>query len=465
MKGIITKLCTRGARLLLPALLLFSTCGCEDYVSVDPPTTQLTSETVFNDASTATAALLDVYAKLRESSLLTGRTSGLSALMGLYTDELTFYGSPSHFGAGYYNNNLLASDTQAASWWSNGYNVVYSANAIIEGLQRSEGIQQQDKELLTGEALLIRALVHFYLHNLYGDIPYITTTDYTANSRVGRMTSSEIHALLVEDLDQAYALLPQEYIAAGRTRVNKGVAKALLARVCLYAGDYAQAADAASAVLNNTALYQDAGTAVAFLKDSPATLWQFSPSAEGTNSYEGQSFIFTSGPPPFAALSAGLLGAFEPGDQRRVLWIAEVQGDGGPWYHSYKYRERFTDTSLEYSIVFRLPELYLIRSEARLAQGELIGAREDLNHIRNAAGLPDSEAMDAAGILAAIVQERRVEFFTEHGHRFFDLKRLGLLDTVLTVNKPGWQGNDALLPLPENDLRLNPNLEPQNPGY
>lgn len=83
----------------ISALLLF---GCDDYVTVDQPSSQLTSQTVFNDKTTATAALLDVYAKLRESSVLSGRSNGLSALMGLYTDELVFYGEPLHYGANYY---------------------------------------------------------------------------------------------------------------------------------------------------------------------------------------------------------------------------------------------------------------------------------------------------------------------------------------------------------------------------
>lgn len=446
----------------ISALLLF---GCDDYVTVDQPSSQLTSQTVFNDKTTATAALLDVYAKLRESSVLSGRSNGLSALMGLYTDELVFYGEPLHYGANYYNNNLLGSDGQSASWWGNSYNQIYSVNAIIEGLQLSEMIQQSDKDQLTGEALFIRAMLHFYLENLYGNIPYITTTDYAVNSTVSRMPTAQVYGNIIADLSMASSLLPEEYPSADRTRVNRSAVNALLARVYLYSGDFAQAADAASAVLNNTATYNDEAVADIFLKDSRSTIWQFSPMSEGVNSYEAQSFIFTAGPPSFAALSNSLLDSFEDGDQRRLQWVAEVAGDGGPWYHSYKYREQFTGASVEYSIVLRLAEMYLIRSEARLAQGDLIGALEDLNHIRNTAGLPDVGAGTDAEILAAILRERRVEFFTEHGHRFFDLKRLGMLGQVLSGVKPGWQAADALLPIPENDLRLNPNLSPQNPGY
>ena len=68
-------------------------------------------------------------------------------------------------------------------------------------------------------------------------------------------------------------------------------------------------------------------------------------------------------------------------------------------------------------------------------------------------------------MIDAIHQERRHEFFTELGHRWFDLKRSGTATSVLGVVKPGWDTKDLLLPLPESELLLNPNLMPQNLGY
>ena len=67
--------------------------------------------------------------------------------------------------------------------------------------------------------------------------------------------------------------------------------------------------------------------------------------------------------------------------------------------------------------------------------------------------------------MKAIRQERQVELFTEFGHRFFDLKRWGLLDEILNGIKPGWNETDRVLPLPEKELLVNPNLQPQNAGY
>jgi len=131
-----------------------------------------------------------------------------------------------------------------------------------------------------------------------------------------------------------------------------------------------------------------------------------------------------------------------------------------------KYKERTsTGESVEYSIVLGLPEQYLIRAEARAMQGELVSAAEDLNAIRARAGLGETGASGQQQLLDAIAQERRVELFTEFGHRYFDLKRTGRLDAALGGLKPGWQATDRRLPIPEAQILLNPNLNPQNDGY
>src|SRR5690606_19066848 len=109
-------------------------------------------------------------------------------------------------------------------------------------------------------------------------------------------------------------------------------------------------------------------------------------------------------------------------------------------------------------------EQYLIRAEARAQLSNIAGAQADLNKIRIRAGLGETLASSQNELLTAILQERRFELFTEHGHRFFDLKRTGNLDNVLG-SKPGWNTTDRLFPLPEKELLLNPNLLPQNPGY
>jgi len=261
--------------------------------------------------------------------------------------------------------------------------------------------------------------------------------------------------------------LPANYFGGVRIRPNKLVASAMLARVYLYNGNNAEAGNEASAVINENGTYSlvtDFDTA--FLKGSVSTIWQLIPNSPGGNTAEGGNLIFTAGPPSFAALTSELVAAFETGDLRKTHWINAITDGSATWYHSYKYKQQsMTGTTEEYSIVMRLPEMYLIRAEARAKQGFLTGATADLDVIRNLAGLPSSTATNQQDILAAILRERRVEFFTEGGHRFFDLKRASELTTVLAPVKPGWSSNEALFPLPESELLLNPNMLPQNPGY
>jgi hypothetical protein len=284
---------------------------------------------------------------------------------------------------------------------------------------------------------------------------------------VHRIPENEVYVLIKNDLEHAISLLPEDYITEERVRPNKWTAAALLARVNLYMGVWDEASNAASAVLNETELYSwEAELDKVFLKESTTTIWQFLPKFAGDNTLEAETFSFFNGPPPLSALSSSLMTSFTAGDQRKMHWITAVSDGTDVWYHASKYKAAGnTGSSMEYSIVFRLAEQYLIRAEARAHQGNLIGAKEDLNKIRHTAGLPDTDAATAPEIIDAVLEERRVELFTEFGQRFFDLKRTGKLDTALSPIKAGWNSTDLNFPIPESELLLNPNLAPQNAGY
>lgn len=190
------------------------------------------------------------------------------------------------------------------------------------------------------------------------------------------------------------------------------------------------------------------------------------PGTAGANTQEGDLYIFKVGPPPIVGLREEFINSFEPEDKRKTQWTATVTSGNQRWHYAYKYKQdQPTSSSLEYSVVLRLAEQYLIRSEARANQGDLTGAKEDLNIIRYAAGLSNTAAISSEDIIADILQQRRFELFTEFGQRFFDLKRFGKLDEALSPLKPGWNANDRLWPIPVLELNSNPNLNPQNQGY
>ncbi len=456
----------KGHHLFLFLSLTTILSSCEKFVEIDLPESQLTSATVFQDASTANAAVSQLYIMLRKDGMISGSGGGISSLLANYADEIENYGIQSMEETFYYNN-LLPNDFLLSYLWSNSYNIIYNANSVVEGLEQSTKINEQDKIRLEAEALFVRAYIHFYLLNLYGPIPYITTTNFEANTTVKRMSSELVYTAIIADLKKAKLGLQLSYSSPERIRPNRALISSMLARVYLYNQNWSAAEKEANYVLDSTNLYSlENDLTKVFLKNSSGTIWQLKPASEGENTLEGSNFIFAIGPPPVGAINISLLNAFENGDQRKIKWLGEVTDGSQTWYYPYKYKQNGrTGTSVEYSILFRLEEQYLIRSEARTMQGNLSGAKADINQIRNRRGLGNTIANNETELIKAVMQERRVELFTELGHRFFDLKRTGQANTILPVVKSGWDANDILWPLPENELILNPNLKPQNSGY
>ena len=463
-----TGFCKKSNRFIMLALsavlaLIFFN-SCDNFVEVDMPKSQQTSDAVFEDAETANAAMAGLYTKLRMNGILAGSATGLSSMLGLYTDEFNYY-QPNSV-SNLFNNSLTAGTPQVSDIWNQSYNQIYVANSIIEGIQKSAALTQDQKNQLMGEALFVRAILHFTLTGIYGDIPYVTTTDYTINSKISKVPTDKIYQNALEDLNRAADHLPEKYISNERIRPNRSTAKALLARLYLYMKLYPEASAAASSVINNPLYKKESNLDRIFLKGSTETIWQLMPGTAGANTQEGDLYIFKVGPPPIVGLREEFINSFEPEDKRKTQWTATVTSGNQRWHYAYKYKQdQPTSSSLEYSVVLRLAEQYLIRSEARANQGDLTGAKEDLNIIRYAAGLSNTAAISSEDIIADILQQRRFELFTEFGQRFFDLKRFGKLDEALSPLKPGWNANDRLWPIPVLELNSNPNLNPQNQGY
>lgn len=97
--------------------------------------------------------------------------------------------------------------------------------------------------------------------------------------------------------------------------------------------------------------------------------------------------------------------------------------------------------------------------------GNLQEAKEDINIIRLRAGLSPTTASSLEDVKSELRHQRKYELFTEQGNRWFDLKRTESVSQILGPIKTGWKPTDVLFPLPQKELLLNPNLNPQNPGY
>lgn len=452
-------------KVALMTLVIFVT-SCDDLLDIPPPETEIVRETVFESDDTALAALSGVYNKLVTSSSFNGGSMSVTVTEGVYGDELISYASAGSQITPYFLSNIVSTNAAVENMWSDCYNMIYSANAAIEGLNSSESVSPDVRKQLMGEALFLRAFLHFYLVNTFGAVPYIRTTSYETNSKVVRTPVDEVYDKMIEDLVQAKDYLSDNYPTANRVRVNKGAATALLARAYLYNRDWENAEAQATEIISDPQYELLDELSAVFLKESKETIWQLIPPYGSTN--EGAVFILLA-PPTYVALRNEVVNSFELNDLRKENWTDSILSSSGltKWFFPFKYKIKNVDNDEEYSVVMRIAEQYLIRAEARLKQDMLTGpesAESDINSVRSRAGLPVTTADTEDELLAAIMQERRVELFTEWGHRFFDLKRWDKADEVIEPMKPGWESTDVLLPIPLSELLANPNLK-QNPGY
>jgi hypothetical protein len=471
--------------LLLPFTIL---SGCKKFVEIPPPVTQLVTASVFNNSTTATSAQTTIYTQMATN----GESYSLALYCGLLGDELTNYSTDINI-EDYYANAMNAAVGNIFGNWVNDYNYIYQANAVISALQGNGNISPAIEQQLIGEAEFVRAFWLFYLTNCYGNVPVVTTTNYIVNASIARSPQALVYQQIVSDLTDAQQKLNSNYVnnsdtatTTERTRPDKAVAEAFLARVYLYMGKYDSAEMFATQVIGNnsyqlcTNLSPGMGSNSVFLMNSTEAIWQLAvPLPASGNTQDALNFILLGAPStsPYAAdncttISPQLLGAFETGDLRRKYWIDSVNATAPNYYYPFKY-ENITNSVTEYDMVFRLAEQYLIRAEAEARLGDSTDAITDLNLIRNRAGLSNYSLINQGPLLASILHEKQVELFTEWGHRWFDLIRTGAIDTVMGA--PGnvysakggigtWNPDWELYPIPPSDMGLDHNLS-QNPGY
>ncbi|MDQ0477464.1 RagB/SusD family nutrient uptake outer membrane protein [Chryseobacterium sp. MDT2-18] len=445
--------------------LLSSLQSCHDLLDVNFPVSQIGSSQVFESVGSADAALSNLYSDLQTYSLFSGGMEGAGALLGTYTDELISYELYTQNGTiDLYNNVQGSSNITVKAIWTTAYSEIYTANALIEGIEKSTAIGEEDRNRLKGEALFLRSLLYFYLNQIYGDIPYTVTTDYTVNKSLNKTPSSELLLKIQDDLYTAVGLLKDDYRNPERIYPNRKTAELLLATVLMTRQEYAAAEPVLRGVVES-ALYQwEPDVSATFKKSGRHILWQLKPLQPYDPTNEALLYYFDSALPTTYSLSPDLDASFEAGDLRKQQWITEIPVGSAPFYRAGKYT-RLIDNADEYSVVFRLEEAYLLLAEALAQQGKLTEALPYLNAVKQkaeTAAAPSSFTKEQ--LLNSILDENRKEFFTERGIRFITLKRANRLSD-LSLTKPQWKSHHQVWPLPFSELSLNPNLKPQNNGY
>jgi starch-binding outer membrane protein, SusD/RagB family len=463
---------TALASLMITIALLFT--GCENLLEIDPPKTEVLASEVFSTDASASAALVGMY-----SSMVSGSAfQNIGYACSISADEMN--GSDADYPFTDFGiNSLTSSDYGALDLWTGFYKTIYQANNIIENATQSTGMSAAVKTQFVAQAKFVRALNFFYLVNMFGPVPLTITPDVKTNNALSRASTDDVYAQIVLDLKEAEADLPADYSSYSNKRDKpiKSAASALLARVYLYMDDYANAELKATEVINTSSLYNLLSTAEianVFLKDSKESIFAINPQTATGHWLTNENYYYYYGSEfesPYYTLTSSLVDSFETGDVRKTAWIGSFVDSGTTYYYGAKYKDyEGASAPLEYSVVLRLSEQYLIRAEARANQNNIVGttgAVADINVIRARAGLValDATTMTQTQCLTNIEQERRVELFLEYGNRWFDLKRTNRADAVIGALKPDtWKPTAVLFPIPQTEREKAPQLT-QNDGY
>ncbi|HSJ30581.1 MAG TPA: RagB/SusD family nutrient uptake outer membrane protein [Longimicrobiales bacterium] len=415
------------------------------------PTASIDAETALSTPRGIELGLNGAYRSLQPGNLY---GVNLMVYPDMYADNLDFTGT-FQTDREVAQRNINATNGAVLSMWADMYDGINRTNNILDAIPNVGALSSSEAAQYRGEALFIRSLHYSLLAGYFGDVPIVTepSRGVGEESLVARDPVADVYAMIIADLEESATLLAPGHVAG---RATADAANALLARVYLETGAYAQARDKATLLIESGEYSLPADYATVFrTNNSSESIFELQYSINNSNN---QAFWFYT--PDLGGRwgyspTADLYAAFEPGDERLDVTIGIDAGDR--YGNKYEKIENGDDNI----VVLRLAEMYLIRAEAnaRLNAAPAV-VRADINEVRNRAGLPDlpTTVDTQQELFDAILQERRVELAFE-GLRFFDLRRLGVATTLLQI-----PATHLLWPIPQAERDVNTALT-QNDGY
>jgi starch-binding outer membrane protein, SusD/RagB family len=387
----------------------------------------------------------------------------------------------------------VANDPYVNNTWLNTYSIISTVNIILRDIDGLAASDQKRANKIKGQALAIRAMVHFDLMRYFAPafdrnstelgVAYVKTFDATA--KPPRNTVKECFDNIFADINSAVTTLSEGVDAAinsstERSRLDMAAVKALKARVSLYAGQWQDAVAAATDAINARPLSDASEFPFIWTDESvDEVLWSVSFGSSLTDGIPYDNVFFARGNRNSYRPSAALTALYDQAnDIRYPNYFANVGTLNGTVRPArlvavkHLGKGSATDGVVNWK-VFRTAEMYLTRAEANYRLTNEGPARNDLNILRAARinGFVNG-AESGTTLLNAILTERRKELAFE-GHRFFDFKRLN----KTAINRcPSNTGSPSTIcsltsanrawawPIPFNELKANPAMV-QNAGY
>ncbi len=495
--------------IVLAAILIIGLLfpGCQKFLDKKPQG-QLTQEGFPVSAGDALLATNAAYASLREWHY----NSGGYPILDIMSDDAHKGSNPNDQLSNlepYDNFGHTPSQDGLDRWWNELYKGIKRTNVVIELVPAIE-MDADLRDRYVAEASFIRGLLYFDLLRAWGGVQIVTSTE--PPSSLARATDYEVYERIIEDLQYAIDRLPEksDYSAIDAGRATRGAAKALLAKVYMFRGEFDKAEPLLMDVINSG----EYGLEPDFLD------------ANGVNGNNGTESVFEIGALQLEGFGSGgnqyantqgvrgtpnrgwgfnrpsldLRESFEPGDPRLKGTIIDlgdtmdigtpdevvILGDGstpdetvdeeGNVIEVECYNRKVwvpgTNTITQWGHhrrLIRYADVMLMAAETLNENGKPGMALQYINEVRararngNNSILPDITTTDPALLRDIILDERRHELAME-GHRFWDLVRTGKAPEILGPH--GFvQGKHELLPIPQNEIDISQGTLTQNPNY
>ena len=475
--------------------------SCKKVIETAPEFNKERSQ-LFNTITDYEYSLTGTYALLRQTGYFGSggqTTSSWANLPDMMTDNLVQTGEDLGNWTGQVNWVYTANDADVAVAWQAAFSVIRQANITLNNIDQFSSTQSTAVNRIKGQALAIRGMAHFDVLRFWGvdfdrnstalGVPYITTED--KEIKPSRLTVKASYDSIFKDMLQAEGLLgavdKSINTAINRTSIDLLAVRALLARMYLYAKDYANAEAYATLAITASPLASSTTFPQIWKDESQAeVLWSVSfnagegsPSAgvhiasSNRNRFRPSSPVISlynqttdiRFPAYLASRPSGSVSAANP---RTIL---PFSGNTRKIVNKFIGRGAFTDNVVNWKVL-RTGEMYLIRAEARAMQGalkEVLGLG-DLNTLRAARISGYTPVVLTGSALVSEIQLERVKELFGEGHHWFDLKRttrsINRIDRTLASTRVvlAPTAREWVWPIPQGEIDANSNIQ-QTPGY
>lgn len=444
--------------------------SCEKILEQDPKN-DVDTDIALSDLKGAQAAVAGLYNQLQNGNYY-GRN--FQIMCDVASDQAQSIGTWDFYRE-MDTYQISTGNTENGNFYSRAYKAIYVANTILDKVPGITSITDAQKSVMYGHAYFVRALAYFDLTRVFGGapkvigslgVPIITRITPGVIDLPARASLEESYAQVENDLIQALELLPETGV---KSLASKGAARALLSRLYLYLGQYQQAIDYSTSVINDTRFSLNPSfTDIFSSKLTSEAIFELSFNSNDQSGIRNWYYPTSAGGRGDIACHTSFveIAKADPADERGKLFSLATANV----YYPTKFGK--TAGNIDNILILRIAEMYLNRAEARAKLGtDLISAVADLNAVRTRAKASAYNPVGQQAILQAIWDEQQLEFAYE-GHSFFDIIRTGQALTRFVnmprLNAPAFVTltdiNRVLFPMPLFEINANTNII-QNEAY